>query len=1087
MSDRRSLTKETQETQETQNVSQRDLKARDLSLELTLDINEVQELRSLGEGQEPAAPEVMVDDREPQDLDETMDHDTSLGVKRISYGLQRGARLEHFEILRELGRGGMGTVYEAFNHTLSRRVALKILHVKRGASLSSLKSEARSIAQLEHPNIVQVYHLGELKHDAERALYIEMQLVNGRPLSDLIEEERLGLPRAVNLLIQILKALQHAHERGVIHRDVKPDNVIVTPEGVVKLVDFGISAELNKRAGRARGARAGTPAYMSPEVWTEGDWSVRSDLYAFGVSAYLILSGQLPYSFPAHSSWESVMETHLRGELKPLELTPPLPKALHALLITCLDKRPSRRPRSAQELIDELERHQDELNSVTSERGQADRPSMVSSVLWWWHKQRQLIMTLLILSLVNVVSVQQGLFKGLDDDALDVLQSLQPAPERLPVGLVALDEAAYMNEERHMNRSALATVLDTLLQAGATAIGVDLVQNRPSPEGLELRDEDWQEMSRDARVILSIAPSKVTSNVQRSALHSTEGALRARHAIQLIFDKRSPEPSALSLTEDEAQSAKAYRLTEAQARDEYVEEVNSSSERYLDLAFKRTRNRYQRLQSVPSLILPYPQLLESTNALGHINLEVDQDGVIRRVPLLVRYEDKVFPSLGLLLAMRMLNAGLQDLDYIADTVVLSPPGQAPIYIPVDETGAMNLRVRGGSNHRSHLPLLLITQAEEASQLSLNAEAYIVGATATIAGDWGAISHWHHVPLSLAHVLVAENIINRDFIYPLRLCWLLSVTLLVSLLAFLVTLRGRAEWRVIMTFTAMASVVSLCLLLLLSFNIDLPLVTIASQVLIACLFGMTLTELRSRDAQRALTARLDEALPPRVAQAIINGNDAPKRLVKPQRRLVTLVCVELAPFDQLADQLPPKALTALLDHLSEDLQQLALHHGGLTVPSHRGGTLVAFLRSSGKKGSADALRFAVDLRSRWREGLWRWRQEHKTPTLNLSIGQGRCAWGTLGVARRAELYVQGSFVERLESMAHLAQDQILMSQDVIKELSPDQQGQQTMIHLKGRASSPSLSLTLSPGPSLNRPLEGDEEPLTCYYLTASHQG
>lgn len=1017
-------------------------------------------------------------------LTQTLDHHPSSDQKPLSYGLKHGEYLGHFEVLRELGRGGMGTVYEAFNHTLNRRVALKVLHVKEQLTLESLKSEARSIAQLEHPNIVQVYHLGELEYQTEKALFIEMQLVAGRPLNQILEDDDLGVTQCLHLLNQLLKALQHAHDRGVIHRDIKPDNVIVTSEGIAKLVDFGISADLNQQSSHQGASRAGTPAFMSPEVWTEGGWSVQSDLYAFGVSAYWMLSKRFPYTFPQNQGWVGIMQTHLNDQIEPLENLIPLPKALSKLLMSCLDKSPDRRPPSARDVSDEIERHLDEMLTREHDLDLTIDQSKMLQVLLWVNRHKQSFFAVLMILVINFLSIHLELFRRLDDDALDLLQSRQPVNRPTPVGIIGLDEAVYIDRDRHMNRESLARMVKQLFRRGVKSIGIDLIQDEPSSKALRLRDHWWQQAAQDPRLVISMALIDSSEKIQRSQLHSTEVDLLTKHGIQLLFDQFSPDPQDLALTSAEILLAGEQGLNPTQGIDEYVPS-RQNLEPYLDQSLKRTRNRYMRISEKEYLILPYPELLKATQALGHIHLTLEDDGVIRKAPLLMRYKDRVFPSLGLLLAMRTLGAGLQDLDYVNDRIILSPPGHEPIYIPVNDRAEMSIRVRGSMNDRHQPSLLAFTQAQENEQIKLKAQSYIVGPTASIAGDQGTISHWRNVPKSYAHVLVAENIINGDFMYPIRLRWLLSLTAIASLLAYLFTLRSKPEWGILTTFVSLAGISSLCLLVLFYYDHELPLITISSQVLLACLIAMTVKELRSRQAQKELTIRLGEALPPRVADAIIKGNDTPLRLVKPQRRLITLVCIELSPLDELGDQLSPKILSTLLNQLSEELQALSIEFGALMVPSHRSATHIVFLRSSAKHGSMDALRFVLKVKKCWTEMLWRWKQESAQVSLSIVVGQGRCTWGILGVTKRSELGVQGTFVNRLESLTTLAQEQILMTHDVVQELKPIQQNQKTIIKLKARKRQPQILLTLSPGPSLKVAQE-EEEPLTCYYLTASHQ-
>jgi len=1021
--------------------------------------------------------------------DARLSQQSSLGLRALNFGLMGGERIGHFEVLRELGRGGMGTVYEAFNHTLKRRVALKLLHVKEGASLEALMREAQSIAQLEHPNIVQVYHLGELSYDQERALYIEMQLVQGRPLTALMAHDELSQAQRFNLLLQVLEGLKHAHERGVIHRDIKPDNILVTHGGEVKLVDFGISSIRSQGDERGRDAsRAGTPAYMAPEVWERGEWSVESDLYALGVSAYSLLCGALPFCFPLEGGWQGFMDTHLSEEPAPYPAELKLPKGLAQLLSASLSKKPEERPSSAQVLIDEIERHLEDLDPRALSHDESAPKSPLHALQRWLSQRRDLVISLTALgSLAMIFSLSKPL-QRLDNDALDLLQTVQPLPKQQPLGLIELDELTYLDREQHLNREALTQRVETLFKLGAQSVGVDLIQDDPSPSQLALRDLYWQELAKDNhRLTIAVASLDSEINQHRSPLQSDESSLKPQHAIQLRFDYLSAHPEELSLQGGRERYEMKEGFNAAQARDFYYEltEPDDPHEPFNDSSEKRVRARYERLRSASSLLLPYPGLLESTSALGHINLSVDEDGVVRKVPLLMRYQDRVFPSLGLLVAMRSLRAGLKDLNYLRQTIIITPPDHEPIYIPVDEEGAMTLRVRGNPSQRErHSLLSLVEGTAQADQY--RAQAYIIGATAATAGDKGRIAQWRHVPMSYAHLLVAENILNQDFIYPIRTRDLFILSALLSLMTFLITLWSKEGWGLLSVALSSALTLGCGVVALSMLDRELPLVSLLSLVLISGFAAMSINGLRARRAQRSLTERLDEALPPRVAQALISGRAPPSRLIKPQRRVITLVCVRLSPLDELSDELPPKALSELLVAFSDILRATALERGAIVIPSQRSSAHVAFLRSAPRDGALEALRFASQLRSRWQSELWRWRRLEVTPSLSLSIGQGRCAWGPLGLNSGSELCAQGSFVDRVERAASLSEGQSLVMSEVLAELSPDGQGSTLSLNLAGAGYGENSGLVLSPGPALSLSESEADEPLTCYFVTATHQ-
>ncbi|RNC67862.1 MAG: serine/threonine protein kinase [Desulfuromonadales bacterium] len=190
-----------------------------------------------------------------------------------------------YQIVKEVGRGSMGVVYEARDPNIDRVVALKVLRQDRITSETFVKrflKEAKVVGRLSHPRIVTIYDVGE----DQGTIYIAMEFLEGVPLSDLIRDKKLNADEVVELGTQIAATLEYAHQKGVIHRDVKPSNIVVRPDGQIKITDFGIahiedpSATLQTQAGEIMG----TPAYMSPEQVQGHPVDCRSDLFSLGNS-----------------------------------------------------------------------------------------------------------------------------------------------------------------------------------------------------------------------------------------------------------------------------------------------------------------------------------------------------------------------------------------------------------------------------------------------------------------------------------------------------------------------------------------------------------------------------------------------------------------------------------------------------------------------------------------------------------------------------------------------------------------------------------------------------------------------------------
>ena len=249
-----------------------------------------------------------------------------------------------YQIRHELGNGGMGKVFLALDTYLEREVAVKLLNRPHlGASgRALLLNEARAAARLSHPNIVMVFDVGE----QDDMPYIVMEYVSGRPLS---EQKLRRIDEAIGAARQICAALDHAHQKDLVHRDVKPHNVILIPEGVAKLMDFGLARMLG---GDTEGTVSGTISYIAPEQIMGKTVNHSADLYAFGVMLYELATGTLPFvGDPANILYQHINQP----PMSPREQNPNVPSALNELILHLLQKDPAHRPGSAQEVGQILE------------------------------------------------------------------------------------------------------------------------------------------------------------------------------------------------------------------------------------------------------------------------------------------------------------------------------------------------------------------------------------------------------------------------------------------------------------------------------------------------------------------------------------------------------------------------------------------------------------------------------------------------------------------------------------------------------------------------------------------------------------
>lgn len=257
-----------------------------------------------------------------------------------------------YEILEVIGRGGMAVVYKAKCHLLNRFVAVKILRDDMAADAefrANFKKEAQAVAMLSHPNIVSVYDVSR----TPEVDYIVMELIEGITLKQYMKSKGvLSCRESVHFTTQIAKALAHAHGKGIIHRDIKPQNVMITMDGTVKVADFGI-AYLESALEESRDTAVGSVHYISPEQARGLPADARSDLYSLGIVFYEMLTGHLPYT---GASAEEIALQHLAGNpTPPRELNPEIPPELEAIVLKTMAVDPEQRYQTAEALLSDLE------------------------------------------------------------------------------------------------------------------------------------------------------------------------------------------------------------------------------------------------------------------------------------------------------------------------------------------------------------------------------------------------------------------------------------------------------------------------------------------------------------------------------------------------------------------------------------------------------------------------------------------------------------------------------------------------------------------------------------------------------------
>ena len=293
-----------------------------------------------------------------------------------------------YEVARELARGGMGVVFLARQVSLNRPVALKMILAGQLADDTDVKrfyTEAEAAANLDHPGIVPIYEVGQ--HEGQH--YFSMGFVEGQSLSQRLAEGPLPSREAAALLVKVAEAIDYAHRRGVIHRDLKPGNILLDPSGNPRVTDFGLAKKVEgDSALTASGQIMGTPSYMPPEQagGNRGEVGPAADVYALGATLYALVTGRPP--FQAATAMDTVLQVIGEEPVPPRRLNPGVPRDVETICLKCLEKEPARRYAAAADLADELRRYLDGKPILARPVGPAERA-------WRWSKRNRLAASLL--------------------------------------------------------------------------------------------------------------------------------------------------------------------------------------------------------------------------------------------------------------------------------------------------------------------------------------------------------------------------------------------------------------------------------------------------------------------------------------------------------------------------------------------------------------------------------------------------------------------------------------------------------------------------------------------------------------------
>jgi serine/threonine protein kinase len=299
-------------------------------------------------------------------------------------GLTRSSTFaQRYEVIEELDKGGMGKIYRVFDKKIEQEVALKLLRPEIAAdrdTITRFKNELKFARNISHRNVCRMYDLGE----EGNAYYITMEYISGENLKSSIRRmERLTVKKAISIAKQVCEGLEEAHRLGVVHRDLKPGNIMIDSEGNARILDFGIARSLRSKGMTGLGVMIGTPEYMSPEQVDGEETDHRSDIYSLGVILYEMATGRVP--FKGDTPISVAVKHKLAIPPAPNEVNPQISEDLNRLIMRCLEKDKEKRYQSANELFSELIRIEKGIPITEKVRLKKRKPKKIAKpgeIIW---------------------------------------------------------------------------------------------------------------------------------------------------------------------------------------------------------------------------------------------------------------------------------------------------------------------------------------------------------------------------------------------------------------------------------------------------------------------------------------------------------------------------------------------------------------------------------------------------------------------------------------------------------------------------------------------------------------------------------
>ena len=413
-----------------------------------------------------------------------------------------GQTLSHYKVLEKLGGGGMGVVYKALDTHLDRHVALKLLPpelTRDDDARERFVLEAKAASALDHPNICTIYDIDETP---DGQLFIAMGYYEGETLKQRISKGPLPIDEALDITIQIAQGLSEAHAADIIHRDIKPANVMLTKNGLVKIVDFGIAKLLGVTGPTKTGSTVGTVSYMSPEQLAGKETDQRTDVWSLGAVLYEMLTGRPP--FTGDNEWAVIGAISGQELPRPRSHRSEIPVAVEELVLKALEKKRAARYQSAQELMARAKSCQEELSESASRVTVSQAPQRG---LW---RPAMVLPAILAMSLVGMglwqLSSRNADARWAREEAIPEIMRLVEQDDYAPAFVLAEEAERYLPDDPIL--SGLWPQISTTQSLASTPPGADVYIRSYAAS-----DDDWrflgQSPLRDVRVARGLAPVRI--------------------------------------------------------------------------------------------------------------------------------------------------------------------------------------------------------------------------------------------------------------------------------------------------------------------------------------------------------------------------------------------------------------------------------------------------------------------------------------------------------------------------------------------------------------------------------------------------